>query len=85
MTGVAEIPDVLKVIEGRLDEDRATLGTTLLRADTAVGRVVIGDGIAPIELGALHLNWVPDVPCAPPLELYVLPDGGRLYRENLWS
>ena len=28
---------------------------------------------------------LPDVPCAPPLELYVLPDGGRLYRENLYG
>ena len=51
VTGVAEIPDVIRVIEDRLDEDRSGRGTTLLRADTAIGRVVLGDGIAATEVG----------------------------------
>ena len=38
-----------------------------------------------MNLAAHHLELGPDVPCAPPLELYVLPDGGRLYRENLYG
>ena len=40
----------------------------------------------PDDAGSASLELAsPDVPCTPPLELYVLPDGGRLYRENLWS
>ena len=35
-------------------------------------------------LAALHLNLLSDLPCSPPLELYVLPDGGRL-SENIYG
>lgn len=55
ITGVAEVPDVIRAIEARLAEDRSHDGTTLLRAETAIGRVVIGDGIAAAEIaGALR-------------------------------
>ncbi len=55
IAGVAEVPDVIKAIEARLAEDRSRDGTTLLRAETAIGRVVIGDGIAAAEIaGALR-------------------------------
>lgn len=52
VTGVAEIPDVVRVVEDRLGEDRVGRGTTLLRAETAIGRVIVGDGIAAAEVGA---------------------------------
>ncbi len=52
VTGVAEIPDVIRVIEDRLAEDRSSAGTTLLRAETGIGRVVIGAGIATREVAA---------------------------------
>ena len=51
VTGVAEIPDVIRVVEDRLADDRSGRGTTLLRTDTAIGRVVLGDGIAATEVG----------------------------------
>ena len=51
ITGVAEIPDVIQVVEVGLDEDRTGHGTTLLRADTAIGRVVLGERIAAAEVG----------------------------------
>ncbi len=54
VTGVAEVPDVIRAIEDQLDARRAagTSGTTLLRAETPIGRVVIGDGIAVAEVAA---------------------------------
>lgn len=52
IAGVAEVPDVIRTIEDRLAEDRSATGTTLLRAETAIGRVVIGDGIATSEVAA---------------------------------
>ena len=52
VTGVAEIPDVIRVIEDRLAEDRSSAGTTLLRAETGIGRVVIGADIATREVAA---------------------------------
>jgi shikimate kinase/3-dehydroquinate synthase len=54
VTGVAEVPDVIRTIEDRLDEARAvgSSGTTLLRAQTPIGRVVIGEGIAVVEVAA---------------------------------
>ena len=57
VTGVAEVPDVIRAIEDQLDARRAAgaSGTTLLRAETAIGRVIIGDGIAVAEVAAaLH-------------------------------
>jgi 3-dehydroquinate synthetase/shikimate kinase len=50
IAGVAEVPDVIRTIEDRLAEDRSASGTALLRAETAIGRVVIGDGIATREV-----------------------------------
>ena len=52
IAGVAEVPDVIRTIEDRLAEDRSASGTTLLRAETAIGRVVLGDGIATSEVAA---------------------------------
>jgi shikimate kinase / 3-dehydroquinate synthase len=52
ITGVLEVPDVIRAIENRLDTVHSHPGTTLLRADTAVGWVVIGDGIASAEIAA---------------------------------
>jgi 3-dehydroquinate synthetase len=52
ITGASEIADVIRSIEARLGEDRADLGTTLLRAKTTIGRVVIGDRIAAAEVAA---------------------------------
>lgn len=52
IAGVAEVPDVIRTIEDRLAEDRSASGTTLLRAETGIGRVVLGDGIATSEVAA---------------------------------
>jgi len=48
--GVAEVADVIRSIEERLESRRPADGTTLLRAETTIGRVVIGHGIAAAEL-----------------------------------
>ena len=50
ITGAPEVPDVIRAIEQRLDADRSGIGTTLLRAGTTIGRIVIGDGIAASEI-----------------------------------
>jgi len=50
VTGASEVPDVIRSIEQGLDTDRSGIGTTLLRAGTTIGRVVIGDGIAAPEI-----------------------------------
>ena len=54
VTGVAEIPDVIRVIEERLDARRAAdaSGTTMLRAETPVGRLILGEGIAATEVAS---------------------------------
>ena len=49
VSGVAEVHGVVGAVEERLREAPAvagTVGTTLLRASTAIGRIVLGDGIA---------------------------------------
>jgi shikimate kinase/3-dehydroquinate synthase len=49
-SAVAEVHGVVDTLDGRLDElapTMATRGTTLLRAETPIGRFVLGDGIAP--------------------------------------
>src|SRR4051794_37972474 len=49
VSGVAEVNHVVDLIEARRTElgpDVARAGTTLLDASTAIGRLVIGDGIA---------------------------------------
>ena len=50
ISGAAEVHDVIRTIEERLGVSRPGTGTTLLRAETAIGRVVIGDGIAAAEV-----------------------------------
>ncbi len=47
VAGVAEVARVVDAVERHLDAaDRATAGTTLMRAITPIGRIVFGDGIA---------------------------------------
>ena len=54
--GVAEVHGVVDAVEERLDEAIAgTSGTTLLRASTSIGRIVLGDGIA-VEAVAAELD-----------------------------
>ena len=54
--GVAEVHGVVDAVEERLDEAIAgTSGTTLLRASTSIGRIVLGDGIA-VEALVLELD-----------------------------
>jgi shikimate kinase/3-dehydroquinate synthase len=48
-SAVAEVHGVVDALDGRLDELAPTMaarGTTLLRAETPIGRFVLGDGIA---------------------------------------
>ncbi len=48
-SGVAEVHGVVEALDGRLEELAPTIagrGTTLLRAETPIGRFVLGDGIA---------------------------------------
>ena len=51
-SGVAEVQGVVEAIEAQLPsrDELAKRGTTLLRASTSIGRIVLGDGIA---VGAL--------------------------------
>jgi 3-dehydroquinate synthetase/shikimate kinase len=52
-SGVAEVHGVVDAVEARLgDVDLDTVGTTLLRAGTPLGRIVLGDGIAASALAA---------------------------------
>jgi shikimate kinase/3-dehydroquinate synthase len=52
-SGVTEVHGVVEAVEARLgDVDLAAGGTTLLRAHTAIGQLVLGDGIAAGALGA---------------------------------
>ncbi len=47
-SGVAEVHGVVETLDGRLEEltpTIATRGTTLLRAETPLGRIVLGEGI----------------------------------------
>jgi 3-dehydroquinate synthase len=46
VTGVAEVSGVVDAIEGRLGAQLDLAATTLLRATTPIGRVLIGDGVA---------------------------------------
>jgi 3-dehydroquinate synthase len=46
IAGVAEVHGVVDAVDRAVGEARAARGTTMLRADTTIGRVVIGDGIA---------------------------------------
>jgi shikimate kinase/3-dehydroquinate synthase len=56
--GVAEVHGVVDAVEAKLGDVAADRGTTLLRATTPIGRIVVGDGIASAalaaELDALH-------------------------------
>jgi len=54
VAGVAEVPDVIRAIEDGLEARRTGVitGTTLLRAATPIGRVVLGEGIAVAEVAA---------------------------------
>jgi shikimate kinase/3-dehydroquinate synthase len=45
-SGVAEVRGVVEAVEASLTDDLAQTGTTLLRARTAIGRIVLGDGFA---------------------------------------
>ena len=49
--GVAEMASVVDAVEAMLAADAAP-GTTLLRAETRIGRIVFGDGILAREVGA---------------------------------
>jgi shikimate kinase/3-dehydroquinate synthase len=52
-TGVAEVHGVVDAVEAHLGSlHPAEAGTTLLRAATPIGRIVLGDGIAAEALGA---------------------------------
>jgi shikimate kinase/3-dehydroquinate synthase len=53
-SGIAEVPGVVDAIEGRLGDASiaAAAGTTLLRATTPIGRIVLGDGIMVEALAA---------------------------------
>jgi shikimate kinase/3-dehydroquinate synthase len=52
-SGVAEVHGVVDAVEARIaGVGRAGTGTTLLRAQTPIGRFVLGDGIAADALGA---------------------------------
>ncbi len=52
-TGVGEVSAVVDAIEARLSPgERARTGTTLLRAVSPIGRIVLGDGIAAAALAA---------------------------------
>jgi 3-dehydroquinate synthase len=46
IAGMAEVHAVVDAVDRAVREARPTAGTTLLRADTSIGRLVIGDGIA---------------------------------------
>lgn len=46
LSGVAEVSGVVDAIEARLESQPSLTGSTLLRATTPIGRVVIGHGIA---------------------------------------
>jgi shikimate kinase/3-dehydroquinate synthase len=54
VSGVAEVPGVVERIEERLADEAAAAtigaGTTLLRATTPIGRIVIGEGIGVVEV-----------------------------------
>ncbi len=55
VSGVAEVNGVVGAVEARLRESQAVgggAGTTLLRAATPIGRIVLGDGIAPAAVDA---------------------------------
>jgi shikimate kinase/3-dehydroquinate synthase len=51
VNGIAEVNAVVEAVE-RLVEVGPTPGTTLLRATTKIGEVVVGDGIAAVAAGA---------------------------------
>lgn len=44
-SGLAEVHGVVEAIEGRLTAAEAAVGTSLLRATTPIGRIVLGDGL----------------------------------------
>ena len=46
IAGMAEVHGVVDAVDRAVGEARAARGTTMLRTDTTIGRVVIGDGIA---------------------------------------
>ena len=46
VAGMAEVGSVVDMVDAAVRDAAASLGTTLLRADTTIGRLVIGDGIA---------------------------------------
>ncbi len=50
--GVAEVHGVVDAVEAKLGDVLQAHGTTLLRATTPIGRIVVGDGIAAATLGA---------------------------------
>ncbi|MEA2675387.1 MAG: shikimate kinase / 3-dehydroquinate synthase [Chloroflexota bacterium] len=50
--GVAEVHGVVDAIEAKLGDLALERGTTLLRATTPIGRIVVGDGIAAAALAA---------------------------------
>jgi shikimate kinase / 3-dehydroquinate synthase len=52
ITGVADVATVVEAVEAhlRVPTDRGSTGTTLLRAATPIGRVVIGEGIAAMAI-----------------------------------
>jgi shikimate kinase/3-dehydroquinate synthase len=51
-SGVAEVRGVVEAVEASLSGDPAAGGTTLLRARTTIGRIVLGDGVAAEALAA---------------------------------
>jgi shikimate kinase/3-dehydroquinate synthase len=50
--GVAEVHGVVDAVEAKLGDVPHERGTTLLRATTPIGRIVVGDGIAAAALAA---------------------------------
>ena len=57
-SGVAEVRGVVEAVEAEIGRVRpAETGTTLLRAATPIGRIVLGDGIAPAAL-AVELDAI---------------------------
>jgi shikimate kinase / 3-dehydroquinate synthase len=56
LVGVAEMSSVVDAVENMLTAGSGLRGTVLLRAETRLGRLVLGEGILPDELAAALTN-----------------------------